>query len=203
MTKNIYRSLVSLCRLDNAQYLVCFDCFSSQTPSSGKKFFLLNANVGGETHPTLPPCSGVLVCLSVLPAAPPPIQCVLSKGQFLWTQTKVLLALPKLEMHSTILSCVSASQTGCQTCGSYVLFIFLSFFLWVSNWVGEDGNICGWWYRAYNLVQVKIIMPSVLLQCPIKLIIKILKNKYHYGNRHIRPSYKDTWTHSVKNILIL
>ncbi len=57
--------------------------------------------------------------LSGLPTPPPPSRGVLSEGQLLWTQTTVPFVLPGLGMHSAIFSCVSASPTGCQTCGPY------------------------------------------------------------------------------------
>lgn len=71
------------------------------------------------------PCNPVtlLQCprlsLSGLPTPPPPSPSVLSEGQLLWTQTTVPFVLPGLGMHSAIFSCVSASPTGCQTCGPY------------------------------------------------------------------------------------
>lgn len=57
--------------------------------------------------------------LSGRPTPPPPSRGVLSEGQLLWTQTTVPFVLPGLGMHSAIFSCVSASPTGCQTCGPY------------------------------------------------------------------------------------
>lgn len=58
--------------------------------------------------------------LSGLPTPSHPSRGVLSEGQLLWTQTTVPFVLPGLGMHSAIFSCVSASPTGCQTCGPYL-----------------------------------------------------------------------------------
>lgn len=69
------------------------------------------------------PCHPAPVSSSVpvWPAPPPPLPShgVLSEGPFLWTQTTVPFVLPRLGMHSAIFSCVSASPTGCQTCGPH------------------------------------------------------------------------------------
>lgn len=112
---------VPICHLDNAQCLLFVSIVSPpRGPPVGKFFFFVFFFLELMwVVQAIQTCSGVLVCLSGLPTAPPPIHTVLSEGQFLWTQTTVPLVLPELEMHSAILSCVCASRAGCQTCGLY------------------------------------------------------------------------------------
>lgn len=143
--------------------LICLD-FPSQMFSSGNGSVLFFGSSCGWCEPSKPATLLRCPCLSLsgLPT-PPPIHGVLSEGQFLWTQTTVPLVLPGLEMHSAILSCLSASPTGCQTCGLYSYasssfsFSFLhSEFLTVpmSKLVVEGlrkDYLCGWWYWAYYI----------------------------------------------------
>lgn len=96
--------------------------------------------------------------LSGLPPPQPrlPPAGVLSKGQLLWTQATVPFVLPGLGMHSAIFSRVSASPTGCQTCGPYsyassslslALFHSVCLSLWQCQclshrWRALRGTIC-------------------------------------------------------------
>lgn len=111
---------------------------------------------------TLPQCPRL--SLSGLPTPPPPSCGVLSEGQLLWTQTTVPFVLPGLGMHSAIFSCVSASPTGCQTCGpysyassslSFAFFHSVCLSLWqcqcLSHWwrVLRRDHLCG--YVIVNL----------------------------------------------------